>query len=578
MTSPNVSHRKDKKQWSMLKKYIMKKKHCHYPSFYRRLIQEQKSKHGRSLQKLIHDARTIQDPYYFSLALFRLSIDSRLSISEAKALAIEAISAVNQEPRLWRQAELYAKLAKHAKKFREEFSKDDSEFLLDELLKKIQEFPKGDGLSQNIGELIKHFGCARIPSLLAVAMNNTDFLLKDSKSVIRYWATTCQKTIPLETMYHEIMKIQDPFIQSKVLGYLYLQCTKNQIYFPQAFHTSIKAALQLENSEKITILRYLSRHVQSKQDFITLKEIILSLVESLHQCQLLSTLGGSADKNNHQDISLICFNEGLKRVGSVENNKDREKIQINLANGLIKINKKQQAKKILRDVHQTTTDNTNKKLIEKTMMKNDQKFDAIHPVGSSQKTNQILSKDLSDSTGCILGLYNTYDGPMKPVHMRMIARAAPLCAAFGLDLALLHFPIDDADNFIRQVTTDTKIGQEGKYIQFLFEKRRIHLLDSIQLKASVFSNFEIVIATTSHPDEKKKLSMKQALQKKLNRPEGKLIIMMGLGKKGLPAHLLKSVDYHLELTGVNVSLETSTVMGVISMKIYEEMKKLKGKD
>lgn len=557
---------------------MKKKQHCHCPSFYRRLIQEQKSKQGRSSQKLIHDARTIQDPYYFSLALFRLSMDSRLSISEAKLLAVEAIRTVDQEPRLWRRAELYAKLAKHTKTCRKEFSKDDGEYLLDELLKKIQEFPKGDGLSQNIGELVKHFGCKRIPSLLAVAMNNTDFLLKDSKSVIRYWATTCQKTIPPDTMYQEIMKIQDPFIQSKVLGYLYLQCNKNQIYFPQAFHTSIKAALQIENNKKNTVLRYLSRHVQSKQDFITLKEIILSLVDPIHQCQLLTTLGGSADKNNHQDISLFCFNEGLKRVSSIENTKDREKIQINLAKGLLKINKKQQANKILRDIHQTTTDNTIKKLIEKTMMKNDQKFDAIHPVGSSLKTNQILSKDLPDTTGCILGLYNTYDGPMKPVHMRMIARAAPLCAAFGLDLALLHFPIDGADNFIRQVTTDTKIGQEGKYIQFLFEKQRIHLLESMQLKTSVFSNFEIVIATTPHPDEKKKISLKQALQKKLNHPEGKLIIMMGLGKKGLPSHLLKTVDYHLELTGVNVSLETSTVMGVIAMKLYEEMKKIKEKN
>jgi hypothetical protein len=46
---------------------------------------------------------------------------------------------------------------------------------------------------------------------------------------------------------------------------------------------------------------------------------------------------------------------------------------------------------------------------------------------------------------------------------------------------------------------------------------------------------------------------------------------MGLGKKGLPSSLLNKTSYHLELTGQNVSLETCTAMGIIAMKMHDEL-------
>jgi hypothetical protein len=101
----------------------------HNPSFYRGLIREQKSKKGRHPKKLLHDARTIEDPYYASLALIRLSDDARLPISEAKLVACEAIRLAEQEPRLWRRAELYGKLAKYAKTWNESYSTEDSHYL-----------------------------------------------------------------------------------------------------------------------------------------------------------------------------------------------------------------------------------------------------------------------------------------------------------------------------------------------------------------------------------------------------------------------------------------------------------------
>jgi hypothetical protein len=42
---------------------------------------------------------------------------------------------------------------------------------------------------------------------------------------------------------------------------------------------------------------------------------------------------------------------------------------------------------------------------------------------------------------------------------------------------------------------------------------------------------------------------------------------MGLGKSGLPQSLLNQVQYHLELTGNNIPLETCTAMGVIAQQL-----------
>ena len=50
-------------------------------------------------------------------------------------------------------------------------------------------------------------------------------------------------------------------------------------------------------------------------------------------------------------------------------------------------------------------------------------------------------------------------------------------------------------------------------------------------------------------------------------PKKRVCIIMGLGKRGLPQSLLDSVDYHLELTGSGVALETATAMGVIAAQM-----------
>ena len=545
-----------------------KKKHD--PSFYRGLIREQKSEKGRHPKKLLGEARTIQDPYYASLALFRLSDDPRVPISEAKLVAREAVRLASEEKRVWRRAELYGKLAKYAKTWNEEFSNEDSDYFLDLLLDTIKDLPNGKGLSQNLNEISKHIGCIRLPALLKIAVNNTDFMLDDSKTVIRQWATECNNCISPNEIYTVLSTVQDSFLQSKLMGYLYLQCNKNQIEFPKAFQKALENAKNVQGKNNVEALRYLSRHIQIKKDFLSLKKVIFSLSHPSDRVQLLTTLAGSADKKNHFDFSFNTFAEALDESKQIKQIEKRTKEQIKIAKGFIKIGKNDLGKEILVKNHESIDNRSIKKSIEQTMQESNMKFDDIQPVQKDKKTSHYTPSSLPASTGKTLGLYDTYEGAIKPIHIRTIARAAPLCAAFGLDLALMGFPIKNLKDFIKQATTDTTIGEGGKYLQFLFDENRIHTYPCSQKKPPNFTNNELAVATTAHPDENKTISVTEAFIKKGTNPRKRLIFIMGLGKKGLPSTLLKRLDYHLELTGNQVSLETCTAMGIIAMKMYEQ--------
>lgn len=542
----------------------------HEPSFYRGLIREQKSNKGRHPKKLLGEARTLQDSYYASLALFRLSDDPRLPISEAKFVAREAIRLAENEPRLWRRAELYSKLAKHAKTWNITFSEEDSHYFLDEILSKLYDFPKGKGLSQNISEISKHIGCKRLPSLLRITIHNNDFMLDDSKTVIRQWATTCQKEVSPEEIFTILTNVKDFYLQSKLMGYLYLQCCKNQIAFEKSFLTAVNTALKTQKNEKLNALRYLSRHISSKKDFNHLQHVILDLNDSILRTQLLTTLAGHADKKGLKDFSLTVFKTAIHEAETIQKTEERRKTEFNIAKGLLKINQIELAKDLLVKNHRLTTDKSFKNAIENTMHKYSLQTNGIKPVNDSSSSDSNLEKFPSSSGHC-LGLFDTYKGSIKPIHIRMVARAAPLCAAFGLDLTLIGFPIKNLTKFINKATTDTTIGKGGKYLQFLYNEKRIHLLDYTQKKNLGFSNHLIPIATTAHPEENKSITLHNAVTLIQNHPKKKLTLIMGLGKKGLPSSLLQKVEYHLELTGINVSLETSTAMGIIAMKLYEKV-------
>ncbi|MCD6493398.1 MAG: DUF531 domain-containing protein [Archaeoglobaceae archaeon] len=160
-----------------------------------------------------------------------------------------------------------------------------------------------------------------------------------------------------------------------------------------------------------------------------------------------------------------------------------------------------------------------------------------------------------------LCLVNTYDKlKLHEIHLRSIARAVPICYAFNFHLALLDFNFwKDERELVERIMDYTTIGEHGKYALKLLERGKLHLIDKIP------AHFGIVIATTSKPDESKKISrndLKSILKTKSTT------FLIGLGRKGLPRELLKTSKYHFDVTAKNISLETCTAMGVIATMIF----------
>ncbi len=160
-----------------------------------------------------------------------------------------------------------------------------------------------------------------------------------------------------------------------------------------------------------------------------------------------------------------------------------------------------------------------------------------------------------------LGIVNTYDKiKIHEAHYRSIARAAPVAYAFGFNLALFDYPFkmspEELMNFVKDKTT---IGISGKYLEELFRAGRFFVFD---LPEKGFQpQFGAPVVTTSHPAKDKAISV-EVLSELVNKKKS-FLFLIGLGHKGLPPELFEVGQYHLDITGKGVSLETCSALGAV---------------
>jgi hypothetical protein len=179
-------------------------------------------------------------------------------------------------------------------------------------------------------------------------------------------------------------------------------------------------------------------------------------------------------------------------------------------------------------------------------------------ITTEPKLIQIPTK--SGTPNPILGLYNTYDKKLGPPHIRAIARAAPLCWAYNIDLALFNFPINNLKELVDRVIKDTSVGHGGAYLEQLYKNKRLNIYRSLKNK-----NWDNLIATTSNPDPNKMINPDN-----LSNIHGEKCFILGVGKVGLPKDILDCSKHHLEFTGTGVSLETCSAMGVLAHILHSQ--------
>jgi hypothetical protein len=274
-------------------------------------------------------------------------------------------------------------------------------------------------------------------------------------------------------------------------------------------------------------------------------------------------------------ILFFWFLEGLAQSKQLIEPEQRANSMYKMVSGLIRCGETNLAKKTFKEALDNFGDNEKLKERIRNKLKNLEVAQSQPEVGCDHGIHikskiEKPEKKYTQSTNHILALFDTYEGALKAVHFRAIARSAPLCFAFGLDLALIGFPSNDLNKLVNLVVTETNIGLGGKYLKALVAQSRVSLVPATQNEPPTnWDELGMPVATTSAPKLDKKVDIKVALrlaktQHKLQR----VCIIMGLGRSGLPLSLLNQVQYHIELTGSEVPLETCTAMGVIAQQLH----------
>ena len=174
-----------------------------------------------------------------------------------------------------------------------------------------------------------------------------------------------------------------------------------------------------------------------------------------------------------------------------------------------------------------------------------------------------------------LALYNTYDKRrLHEAHLRAIARAGPIAHAYGFHLALVGFPLEGKPlDVVGEISGHTTIGEGGKYLIELAERNAFHLLE---FPGKGFPpQFGTVVASTRKPSPEKSVTPLEIAERAL-RGES-FLLLVGLGRHGLPKETFKLARHHMDVTGKGISLETCTAIGAIPVRISTFMEALKWK-
>lgn len=172
-----------------------------------------------------------------------------------------------------------------------------------------------------------------------------------------------------------------------------------------------------------------------------------------------------------------------------------------------------------------------------------------------------------------IALYNTYDvRRLHEAHIRAIARAAPIAYAYGFHLALVGFPLEGKPREVAEgVSGHTTIGEGGRYLLELAKNNRFHLLDFP--RRGFPPQFGTPVATTRKPMPEKEITPLQLAERFL-RGES-FLLLIGLGRHGLPKETFKMARHHMDVTGRRVSLETCTAIGAIAARVSTYVEVLK---
>jgi hypothetical protein len=524
----------------------------------RALVQESRSGGGRPPLALLDEARNIQDASFAAEALFHLAGDPRLKSGDAGRALQESLHFLAKVERGWRQAEVVEEMARKAPKLRADDPSSSAavERFLDGLTDLVLNMPAGQAASKAIQAVAKVVSPARRGELLAKALHNTGTVLQDAKAA----ADASPESL------RAIRSSGDPAVRARLLAHLHVHHQAGTL--PEA----LKEVAAVPDLDRLEMLRAIVASVEAPADLHAVRAALAGSAEE--RARALAALAGRADRLGDRAAALAWFTEAAALATQVPEAKARAAIRGNLAQGLERAGEAAQAATLSALAEQDKAAAAAGKVLPRTAADAGPATKpapglAPVPVPSTLAASAPARPMEPVAARHVLALVDTYEGGLGEVHLRAVARAAPLCDAFGLDLALVGFPTDNLGALLKQAMAETSVGDGGRHIQDLVAGGHVHLVHGTHRQMPDFAGIGYAVATTPDPDTRRALDFGGCLSAARAAGERRLIVLMGLGRKGLPASYLKAAPAHLELTGRNVSLETATAMGVIAERMRQ---------
>lgn len=501
----------------------------HPPTQLRALLQEWK--HGsRSVRELLPMARSIGDSSFAAEALFALATDARLDSKEAEQACLEALRFVDKVERDWRRAEAMVEMARRLPDLRNRHPEAGAKVGAT-LVDRVLSLPAGLR-SEAMRGVAGHLDAVDLPRVMARALGSEEEPLDTAKAILKAAAGSGFADAVLQP----IRDCLEEEVRLRMLGAWSSRMAATQ---PEQAGKVLGEALHGLTAEVRDIRVDIVRAVVAGCEGMAPLHILHRWTTTLDDedaARILAALGARADRLGERAVAEVWLREAMARAENIVADKTRQSVQANIAEGLRRVGALPPA-------------------------------DAPAPAKQStehtehtERTARSASPRTTTPQRHVLALVDTYEGGLGEVHMRAVARAAPLCDAFGLDLALVGFPVKDAASFVKRAGRETNIGEGRGSLESLHKDGRLHLVAVAAGAVPDVSALGVPVATTPNPDPTKATAEFPA-------GAGRLCVLVGLGPKGLPETLLRACAVHVELTGRKVSLETATAMGVVAERL-----------
>lgn len=500
--------------------------HPHGPSAYRALLRRLKDRHADP-RALLREATQIPDPGYAAQGLAAVATTPALPervAEEALVLARERLEEVKREVN---RAEAVAEILRHIATSGRSTERGDP------FIANLVALLDGEALSKGLRAAAKHASTAQRHMLFDRALSNRGSEREDAKAILRLDLRTKDDLGSADVWERRIAAIEDHGLRAPLAAFLHQEVAALDADHPvaeRAMQTAVAALVGAPHEPDVRARVDAWRTVvQSAGNLRAIDQVWEATADedAVVQADVLLALGAQADRLGDKERAARAFDAAAAATERLDE-RDRERVTRKLDAARARLAGAVPAK---RDAAPS-------------------KEQVVHVKAPPQQ-----------ATRHALALYNTYTGGLATPHLRTLARAAPLCVAFDLDLVLMGWPFNYLDEMVTRAAAETRIGGRA-FLAELAEAGRVRVIpEDPATDPSAWGSCGRLVATSERPEPGSLVDLEKTAKK------GPICLIMGIGPKGLP-HRVRSAAYgEYEITGQGIGLETATAMGILADRL-----------